>query len=526
MPQLAFQQYPTNKNLNITGFTLNSNGDEASPYNVLTLYKNSIPGMLSKLDQKAFSPSAYDTAWVARITEPSNRQCSSYPAALDWLRQHQHPDGSWGGAIEYFHDRIISTLNALVTLSSVGDQAGDRLAILKGERYIWQHFDHLMNDPQDTVGFELILPVLFDQALELGLDLPYEKCHPYRLARSEKLSLIPEELLYSRKVSSTHSLEFLGNSLKTDALVNLQEANGSYGNSPGASAYVLTICPNNMAARKYVEEVISMDSGSVIAAHPVDIFNKCWVLYHLDLTGNLIDSIDLARHHLDDVWQSWDCEWGVGFARHYPVVDLDDTAIAYKLLHRYGYPVNPEVFRQYEKGTHFSCYTFERTPSIGANVHLLDALGSCLGFEHRGRMARKIVRFLRASRVDNAFWSDKWHISPYYITAHAITALIGFDNALARDAVRWILSTQHSNGAWGYYYPTSEETAYCLQALITYHNLVERLDPISLYRGANYLCQHSSAKDYPEMWIEKSLYAPVHIVEAAILSALIMVENI
>jgi halimadienyl-diphosphate synthase len=510
----------------MTGFALNSNSDETPQNRMFTRYKDNIPGMLSRLDQKTFSASAYDTAWVARVTEPSNRQCLSYPMALDWLRQHQHPDGSWGGAIEYFHDRIISTLNALVTLSSIGDQAGDRLAISNGERYIWQHFDHLINDPQDTVGFELILPVLFDQASELGLDLPYEKCRPYRRIRSEKLGLIPEDLLYSRKVSSTHSLEFLGNSLKTDALANLQEANGSYGNSPGASAYVLTICPNNMPARKYVEEVISMDSGSAIAAHPVDIFNKSWVLYHLDLTGNLIDSIDLARHHLEDLWQSWDCEWGVGFARHYPVVDLDDTAIVYKLLRRYGYRANPDVFLQYEKDTHFSCYTFERTPSVGANVHLLDALGSSPGFEHRGRMLRKLIRFLRTSRVDNAFWSDKWHISPYYITSHAVTALIGFDNDLARGAVQWILSTQRPDGAWGYYCPTSEETAYCLQALITYHNLVERLDITRLYRGADYLCQHANDRHYPEMWIEKSLYTPIHIVEAAILSALIMVENL
>jgi halimadienyl-diphosphate synthase len=463
---------------------------------------------------------------VGRITQPGDPRCSSYPQALDWLRKHQHPDGSWGSSIAYYHDRIISTLNVLITLAQTGSEAVDRAAISRGETYIWQNFDHLPRDPHDTVGFELILPVLFEQAGQLGLDLPYEKCYPYQQIRSEKLGLIPESLLYSRKVSSTHSLEFLGQSLKPGALANLQEANGSYGNSPAATAYVLTVCPDNLPARTYIDQIVAMDSGSAVAAHPVDVFNKSWVLYHLDLTGDFVDYIDLARKHLEDLWQCWNCEQGVGFASHYPVADLDDTAVVYKLLSRHGYTVNPDVFLQYEKDTHFSCYTFERTPSIGANVHLLDALGGSLDYEHRKRIVRKILRLLRTSRVDEAFWTDKWHISPYYITTHAVCALIGFDNALARDAVQWILNTQHSNGAWGYYRPTCEETAYCLQALILYHNQVEHIDLSQVYRGARFLSVHASAGDHPEMWIEKSLYTPLHIVEAAILSALIMVENL
>ncbi len=506
--------------------TKNTNAQASTSTHRQIFDRSAIPVLLAKLDHKAFSGNAYDTAWVARVMDPANQRQSSYPKALDWIRNHQYPDGSWGGSIEYAHDRIISTLNALVTMAQVGTQPGDPLAISRGERYIWQNFDRLVREPHDTVGFELIVPVLFDHAAQLGLDLPYEKCQRYRKIRSEKLGLIPECMLYSREVSSTHSLEFLGRYLKKENLASIQEANGSYGNSPAATAYVLAYSPGDDPARRYIDEVISMDSGSAVAAHPVDIFNKSWVLYHLELTGSLGDYIDLAGDHLEDLWQSWDNRRGVGFARYYPVVDLDDTAVVYKLLSHYGYPVNPDVFLQYEKDTHFTCYTFERTPSVGANVHLLDALGSHLGFEHRLRIIRKILRFLRASRVDDAYWTDKWHISPYYITSHAATALIGFDNALVRDAVRWILTTQQTNGAWGFYRPTCEETAYCLQALIMYHNQVEQIDLAPVYQGASYLRQNFSTYDFPEMWIEKSLYTPVHIVEAAMLSALIMVENL
>lgn len=482
--------------------------------------------LLNQLDYKTFSTTAYDTAWVCRVTDQPRSRCPSFPQSLEWLRRRQFPNGSWGSEIEYYHDRILSTLSAILALAEVGSQNGDRKAILRGERYIWEKFDALQFDPHDTVGFELILPTLFEQGKELGLDLPYDRCERYRQIRAEKLNMIPSEMLYSRKVSSTHSLEFMGKSLNPDALPDLQESNGSFGYSPAATAYALNFDPNNQPARNYLAETLCVGGGAAMSAHPVEVFNKSWVLYNLELAGCLPDYQEQARPHLEYLWKCWDNEHGVGFSRHYPVADLDDTAVVFKLLRRAGYPVNPEVFLRYEKETHFTCYTFERTPSIGANVHLLDALNTCLGFEHRPRMVRKILRFLRTSRLQDAFWSDKWHISPYYMTSHAVIALLGFDHELAHDAVQWILYTQRPDGSWGYYRPTAEETAYCLQALLSYHHAAGKIDSDVIYRAADYLARHLDYCEMPAMWIEKCLYVPEHIVEATILSALAMCEGI
>jgi hypothetical protein len=36
----------------------------------------------------------------------------------------------------------------------------------------------------------------------------------------------------------------------------------------------------------------------------------------------------------------------------------------------------------------------------------------------------KVRKWLSGSRTDYGYWIDKWHVSPYYPTAHAVIALI------------------------------------------------------------------------------------------------------
>ena len=61
---------------------------------------------------------AYDTAWLAGIATAHNACEPEFPASLQWLREHQLPDGSWGGVVRYEHDRILCTLAALASLAT------------------------------------------------------------------------------------------------------------------------------------------------------------------------------------------------------------------------------------------------------------------------------------------------------------------------------------------------------------------------------------------------------------------------
>jgi len=48
---------------------------------------------------------------------------------------------------------------------------------------------------------------------------------------------------------------------------------------------------------------------------------------------------------------------------------------------------------------------------------------------------------------------------------HYIIACAGIRNHLAVPSVNWLLSNQNPDGSWGFFMPTAEETAECLQVL-------------------------------------------------------------
>lgn len=128
------------------------------------------------------------------------------------------------------------------------------------------------------------------------------------------------------------------------------------------------------------------------------------------------------------------------------------------------------------------------------------------------------------------YWTDKWHASPYYATAHALVALLREGDYLAhacRHTVNWLLHTQRKDGSWGFFGKgTAEETAYVLTALLHY-NRYEAIDPGILHQGADYLMHtySSTNSSYPALWIAKCLYAPYEIIRSAILAAIILYNN-
>lgn len=465
------------------------------------------------------SSTAYDTAWVAMLPHPERPHQPYYPGALSWIALNQLPDGSWGSTLKYEHDRIICTLAALIPLVKFGRRGSDQAQVRRGERYLWQHAHLLQYEKSELVGYELLIPTLMQMALDTGVEVP-PHLDVYTEERIHKLAQIPSEMIYSPYITTAHSLEFLGSDVDASRLHEVQSENGSIGNSPAATAFMLLHC-ENPHARAYLEQCMSKSGdGGVPVLEPFENFEALWVAYNLFLGGTPASALLAPEYR--PVLQTALATGGVRLSPSFPVPDADNTAVALLLLHEAGEEVDPSVLQHFELDELFMTYPFERGPSTSANIHVLAALSRFPSYMGRDRAIRKILNFLADSRHKGGYWFDKWHISPYYATSHAIVAMSELPAEyrasaapLIDEAINWIIHTQHENGSWGYWgVPTTEETAYAVLALRYAEGSVRGTEG-ALHSGISYL-QAFRMAPRPALWIGKCLYYPTNVVDSAI----------
>jgi halimadienyl-diphosphate synthase len=483
---------------------------------------------LVKNINNVLAPSPYDNAWLARLRLGKGQE-PLWPDLIDWLLETQYPDGSWGSPIAYYHDRIISTLAAAIALGQNGRTKKARDALRQAERYLWHHLHLLPRDPFELVGFELILPTMLNEAREMGLDVPTHTCG-YGEIQTAKLRMIPPDMLYSPYISTVLSLEFLGKSGDPGRLQQALTVNGSLGNSPAATAYYLTLCEDLDAHALQYLKTVRAAMGYAVPFYPFRTFELTWVLNNLVQSG-----MSIRDFSSDDIWQELQTQIaprGVGFDPSFRISDGDTTAACCRVLLEAGHSVDPLILAQFEDREKriFRTYHYERNPSITTNIHALDALQLISDYPNHREVKEQVILMLLENRQYNMYWTDKWHASPYYATAHALLAFLKEGDYLAHacsHTVDWILHTQQEDGSWGFFeQSTVEETAYALTALLHYHRH-EPLDPQVMHRAAAYLARthRGPASTYPPLWIAKSLFAPHDIIRAAVLAALILYKD-
>ena len=467
------------------------------------------------------SPSAYDTAWLARLDGEIGQR------ALTWIKEHQLPDGSWGSSPAiYHHDQVVCTLSAMTTLLQAGESP-DSPAIKRATFAVSKAIYGLSSDHcGPTVGFELIVPSLLAEAQALGVDIDSPELNNLLWARSSKLSALPD-----RRIDRRHTPSFSAEAVGQDHLNildadNLQATNGSVAFSPSATAFFARyVRSGDSAAMAYLQDVVDAE-GAVPYVGPIEIFDRGWALWNLSLNPDIAASLNgNIQDHVDCILGEWKRGEGTASAVGLPLQDGDTTGIVFAALNRLGYDdLDVEGVLSYETAFCFRTYPLENDSSTSANIHILDGLRQVLPDTHGS--IQKILQFLRRTRTANLFWLDKWHTSPYYPTCHAVISLIGLDDELADQAVDWIVHTQRENGGWGWVVPTAEETAYALQALVMWaQHRSGVIHTDILRRGYDWLAAHQE-EPYPPLWIGKSLYTPIIPVKAAILSALRLVEGV
>jgi halimadienyl-diphosphate synthase len=482
--------------------------------------KNEAINLLKSLDLGYMGGMAYDTAWIAKVPLSKENNKPLFPQTLLWLFTNQKDDGSWGANYEYFHDRIISTLASIITLSQTHSSEKFKENILKGESYIWYNIRNLRGGEHETVAFELLFPSLMKEAEQLGLNLPFHE-KLYSEEREKKLILGYSDLLSKRASTITYSIEHLGSSSKIDNISAIQSENGSIGNSPAATAFILTQGYDQWAYN-YIQKVLRYNYDSSMGLYPFEIFERAWIM------DNLVLADIPLKSHLKNLMiylkENWTDD-GISMSVTYPSKDLDDTAVVFKLLNKNNTKLNPSIFSQYFIEDHFKCYYTERNPSVIVQMRVMDAIKDLNDLENKEHYIEAVLDFLERNQFKDGYWKDKWNISPYNTTSNAIRALDNYDRKLTDKAVDWFMNTQNTDGSWGVLNGNSEETAYAVQALIYYHKNVEKIDIERVEPGIKYILENYTNENYPELWIGKGLYAPRNIVKSAIISALYMYHS-
>lgn len=470
----------------------------------------------------AISASAYDMAWLAWIM----------PSARDWLCEAQLPDGSWGAELEYCHDRVISTLAAINSLAATSTNGHDMKRIVRGIRYLKKATWRISQDFTETVGFELLAPALLQIGRDLGLDLSDvdRALEPFETIRQEKLALIPPSLLYDRRCTAPHSLEFVGfDGLDHAAIPQLRFANGSIHNSPAATAFCEVAGASCPTGCDYLSASLEYYEGAVPNVTPFDLYETTWSLLHLYLAEDLTLFRKAVEPLMEKIKTSWTSE-GIGITEEFPP-DLDNTVAAYTLLSTLGDTPDPGVLEKYEEPDHFRCYQFERNISLDVHTHLLMALRQAPDFPRRDDMMLKAINIL-IRHLQPGFIADKWHVSPYYSTAHALIALHGLVSYhLIQDQIDWLCNTQQDDGRWTFYphFPPAavEETAHALLALLVIQKRDGTIPHSTIKRGMDFLIAHYTGQtDLPALWVEKTAYHPTHIARSIFLATFSLYEQL
>lgn len=473
------------------------------------------------------SESVYDIAWLTRLSEFDQQMAEQ---AINWLRNHQLEDGSWGAQTPlYFHDRLICTLGAIIALAKWEDPQ-DKPRIEHGAAIIEYLQNNLKCDPAgETIGFELIIPGLLTEAKALGLihDNNIRFLNGLSHVKEMKFANAPKNMI-SKHTTMAHSVEMVGREgLHLLDINNLQEKNGSIGYSPAATAfYILNINHKDLSALEFLHKTVV--AGTAPYVSPIDTFEYGWALWNISLAKSIWEDeylMGLCKRSLDFLHSNWEPGRGIAACAGLSFIDTDTTSIVYEVLTKFKYSVDLNSILQREGEDYFFCYELEANPSISINIHVLGALREA-GLPIYHPSVSKIRKFLDLKKVEKTCWLDKWHVSPYYPTSHAIVTSVGYDNSLVKDATDWIISTQNSDGSWGFYdTPTAEETAYCLQALIMWYKYGFSNPQLAITKGVEWLEKHKDPP-YPPLWIGKTLYTPTLVVQSAIYSALMLFSEI
>lgn len=226
----------------ITGIEQTGNRGNTGVEHTYGEIESEIEKTVNGMEEGSMNSVVYDTAWLAMLESDTTGVARN--TALAWLCCNQKENGSFGANGTNWHDKMISSTIAAVALKKNNKRNRYTKRIKATENFLNDNTHRLAHDPYETVGFEMLLPSLYDTGVSMGLSLPRPPGEYYS-SREKKLKMIPEEMFYSKSTTLMHSIEFLGESIDEQRLENLELKSGAIGDSPGASSYIYNRNPSD-----------------------------------------------------------------------------------------------------------------------------------------------------------------------------------------------------------------------------------------------------------------------------------------
>ncbi|KAK4355520.1 hypothetical protein RND71_024491 [Anisodus tanguticus] len=363
--------------------------------------------MLQSMDEGEISISAYDTAWVALVKDINNNP--QFPSSLEWIANNQLADGSWGDkSIFLAHDRIINTLACVIALKSWNVHHDKREL---GMSFIRENLSKIGDENAEhmPIGFEVAFPSLIEIGRKIGIDIPDDPVLREIYARRDlKLTRIPKDIMHKVPTTLLHSLEGMPD-LDWQKLLHLQCVDGSFLFSPSSTTFAFMQTQHHNCLN-YLTNTVHKFNGGVPNVYPVDLFERIWIVDRLQRLGLSRYFEAEIKECLEYVNRYWTNE-GICWARNSRIQDIDDTAMAFRLLRLHGYVVAADVFKNFESGGEFFCFVGQSNQAVTGMYNLFRASQLMFPEEKILDDAKKFsYNFLQEKRAQKQLL-DKWIIT-------------------------------------------------------------------------------------------------------------------
>ncbi|WMV36235.1 hypothetical protein MTR67_029620 [Solanum verrucosum] len=371
---------------------------------------DAVRSMLGSMGDGEISVSAYDTAWVAMVKDVKGTETPQFPSSVEWIANNQLPDGSWGDrSIFLVYDRVINTLACVIALKSWNLHPDKTLL---GMSFMRENLSRIGDENAEhmPIGFEVAFPSLIEIAKKLGLDFPYDSpvLQDIYARRQLKLTRIPKDIMHKVPTTLLHSLEGMTD-LDWQKLLQFQCTDGSFLFSPSSTAFALMQTQDHNCLN-YLKNAVHKFNGGVPNVYPVDLFEHIWTVDRLQRLGISRYFEPEIKECIDYVSRYWTNE-GICWARNSPVQDIDDTAMAFRLLRLHGYVVSADVFKHFESKGEFFCFVGQSNQAVTGMYNLYRASHVMFSGEKILENARIFTsNYLREKRAQNQLL-DKWIIT-------------------------------------------------------------------------------------------------------------------